>query len=255
MDCPRCDGSLSPLRGKGNVIVDYCDHCGGVWYDAGEFASFYEVFGPIPVLAEGANPTIGVTCPRCTVAMVEVSYPPYDGVRVDTCRDCDGLWLDKGEAVELREKVRALQAKLLPMLPDVEEEEQPTESPAVKINWAWVVGGIAIIIASELTLSGFLNILSALDDLGDKDPRLSAPIVSAISSLLSFPVGGFFIGRFSPGFTVWEPALAAIPAAAWMVVREGDTLGYIIATVIVLAGIALSVFGAAAGEFRQSAGE
>lgn len=40
--CPRCEGSKKMVkkvseRNK-NVVIDYCENCGGVWLDSGEFA-------------------------------------------------------------------------------------------------------------------------------------------------------------------------------------------------------------------------
>jgi len=252
MECPRCDGKLSPLRGAANVVVDYCDHCDGVWFDKGEFADFYNMFGPVPFLDEGADLQQGVICPRCTTRMVEVSYPPHDGVRVDICRGCEGLWLDKGESAELREKVRALQATMDRLDTVSAAIEAPREK--VSINWTWVALGLVIIVGAQFAFSGFFQIIAALDDLGDRDARLSDEVIGALSTLLAYPVGGFFIGRFSSGFTIWEPAIAAIPAAAWMVAREGGAVGYMVTTVIVLLGVGLAVLGAAGGERRQSAG-
>ncbi len=35
MQCPRCDGTLSPVSFE-EVEIDTCDKCGGVWLDSGE---------------------------------------------------------------------------------------------------------------------------------------------------------------------------------------------------------------------------
>jgi len=251
------------------VVVDYCDACGGVWFDQGEFEDFYSVFGPLPVLDEGTEQQQGVLCPRCTVHMTEVSYPPYDGVRVDVCGRCEGLWLDKGETTELKAKVRALQATMDrldssvmgddPAAAPGEDRASTAEASTVgtateRLNWAWVILGVAIIVGAELAFSGFFQVIAALDDLGDKDPTLSEGLIGGISALLAFPVGGFFIGRFSHGFTVWEAVAAAVPAAAWIVAREGGTSGYVIMTVLAILGIGLSLLGAVGGERRQRAG-
>ena len=247
------------------MVVDYCDACGGVWFDQGEFEDFYSVFGPLPVLDEGTEQLEGALCPRCTTHMVEVSYPHYDGVRVDVCGSCEGLWLDKGETTELRAKIKALQATMdrldASVLEPGAETSGETEGPgatagaaAARLNWAWVLLGVAIIVGAELAFSGFFQLIAALDDLGDKDPTLSEGLIGGISALLAFPVGGFFIGRFSSGFTVWEAVAAAVPAAAWIVAREGGASGYVIMSVLVFLGIGLSLLGAAGGERRQRAG-
>ncbi|MDQ5846310.1 MAG: zf-TFIIB domain-containing protein [Acidobacteriota bacterium] len=35
MKCPRCDGTLKESK-VGDVSIDTCDSCGGVWLDSGE---------------------------------------------------------------------------------------------------------------------------------------------------------------------------------------------------------------------------
>jgi uncharacterized protein len=35
MKCPRCDGTLQESK-VGEVSIDTCDKCGGVWLDSGE---------------------------------------------------------------------------------------------------------------------------------------------------------------------------------------------------------------------------
>jgi uncharacterized protein len=35
MRCPRCDGTLAESK-LGNVSIDTCDKCGGIWLDSGE---------------------------------------------------------------------------------------------------------------------------------------------------------------------------------------------------------------------------
>ncbi len=43
------------------------------------------------------NPALGL-CPRCGRGLQEEDHR---GVSIDTCRDCGGLWLDKGELERL----------------------------------------------------------------------------------------------------------------------------------------------------------
>ena len=43
-------------------------------------------------------------CPKCNSEMVEVMY---EGITIDRCRGCSGLWFDVGEVDALREKLIA----------------------------------------------------------------------------------------------------------------------------------------------------
>jgi Zn-finger nucleic acid-binding protein len=255
MQCPRCDGSLAPLRAAGRLEVDYCQDCGGVWYDAGEFAAFYNLFGEMSVLTEGADHSQGVTCPRCKIATVEVTYPPNSGIRVDTCPSCEGLWLDKGEVSDLRERVRALQeaAGLLDLTaPQAEAPKEEASEETPPFQWQWAVLGFVIILVAQVVLAGLLSLSAALTEVGDQEAALSAGTRAAISALLGYPVGGFLIGRLSPGFTVIEPAAAAIPAGVIFWLRFGQDVGLLLMIVLVVAGVVLSVLGAAGGETRQA---
>ena len=88
-----------------NVEVDYCPECLGVWFDQDELA-----------LAKNDQDTqlnwldfdvwrdksrfsmfrIGKRCPACRVPFVEVHYDDSK-VKVDFCKHCQGIWLDRGE--------------------------------------------------------------------------------------------------------------------------------------------------------------
>ncbi len=40
-------------------------------------------------------------CPRCGVALTEVEH---EGVKIDRCPNCHGIWLDAGELEQLRKR-------------------------------------------------------------------------------------------------------------------------------------------------------
>ncbi len=37
-------------------------------------------------------------CPKCGMTLVEIEYK---GIKTDRCSECEGLWLDKGELVQI----------------------------------------------------------------------------------------------------------------------------------------------------------
>ena len=39
MNCPQCANALAP-RQLGQIAVDECRHCGGIWFDAGELEAY-----------------------------------------------------------------------------------------------------------------------------------------------------------------------------------------------------------------------
>ena len=50
---------------------------------------------------------MALICPKCLSDMAEVEH---EGVKVDVCPGCRGLWLDKGELAELRGAMEDLPA-------------------------------------------------------------------------------------------------------------------------------------------------
>jgi Zn-finger nucleic acid-binding protein len=123
--CPACLGvlmtklRLTPQPGA-PVVVDHCRRCGGLWLQAGkvqllrrlEPAVLWEYVAgstaaappmchtchvPLPRDAEqcgacGSENTLD--CPECER---EMRVETYEGVRLDVCRHCRGVWFDHHE--------------------------------------------------------------------------------------------------------------------------------------------------------------
>ncbi len=49
------------------------------------------------------DPAMAMTCPNCGGELMEVER---SGIRVDACRNCRGVWLDRGELDQLVERER-----------------------------------------------------------------------------------------------------------------------------------------------------
>lgn len=89
--------------GSTGLEVDTCPNCLGIWFDAGELATFYKS----PDLMKRLNPAGGGSanhtyeisaaarrCPRCRQGM---ERPLVGGIALDVCRACRGIWFDHGE--------------------------------------------------------------------------------------------------------------------------------------------------------------
>ncbi len=102
MICPRC---TVPLEWKpGNKTgLNCCPACQGLWLDHAALrearqnsqADLAGDFSKLP----GAT-TSDIKCPGDGAAMLTIKYRD---VEVDTCPECKGLWLDKGEWEKLME--------------------------------------------------------------------------------------------------------------------------------------------------------
>ena len=57
------------------------------------------------------NPAVGMPCPVCKVALV---MSDRQGVEIDYCPQCRGVWLDRGELDKIIERSGALEAGFAP---------------------------------------------------------------------------------------------------------------------------------------------
>jgi uncharacterized protein len=100
--CVKCTSVLDKSR-VGDVEVDLCPSCGGLWLDHGEIERIGrgktdEVERLRGALTGSMNPEppseTTNNCPACPGQLKEVVLGP---VHVDYCQKCHGVFLDKGE--------------------------------------------------------------------------------------------------------------------------------------------------------------
>ena len=120
MKCPGCGHQLSALQ-AGPVEVDICkDHCGGIWFDAGEFEKYDEAHEDAPesILRAIGHSNVAIdrakprSCPRCSGETLKRMF--FDSAReleIDQCAACSGIWLDPGELKVIREENRGTVAR------------------------------------------------------------------------------------------------------------------------------------------------
>ena len=91
LSCPSCGARMQSRLIHGQTL-DVCPSCGGTWADAGELKAI-----------TGKDPDRGVPlqdfrafkkCPLCKLPMRIVAL---DGVELEGCPKCHGVWLDSGE--------------------------------------------------------------------------------------------------------------------------------------------------------------
>ena len=105
LTCVKCTSVLDKAR-VGDVEVDLCPSCGGLWLDHGEIerlgrgkaedltrlrSALTGTAAPDPV-SETTTP-----CPACPGQLKEVDLGP---VHIEYCGKCHGIFLDKGELDE-----------------------------------------------------------------------------------------------------------------------------------------------------------
>ena len=105
LDCPRCRvGTLRELE-IGEVLIDRCDTCAGLWFDNDEISDIAGMDGAgrraETLLPPGENAVHEMACPRCPdVSLRHLRIDRADEVEplvVFRCVSCAGTWLDRGE--------------------------------------------------------------------------------------------------------------------------------------------------------------
>jgi len=115
MNCPHCSKPLEKRIYEGNVEIDGCSSCRGMWLDQGELERIQSTVEhdyterlkkPANTVAQSfemakqrSRPAI--QCPKCERSMIKKESGMCSGVMVDKCPSCSGLWLDDGEVQQL----------------------------------------------------------------------------------------------------------------------------------------------------------
>lgn len=107
MKCPRDGAELATVR-IGDVEVDKCHHCDGLWFDQGELDRVRKLdrtdveqrleqqYGS-PEVAAGEVQGY-MRCPRCKDGRLQaITYTYGKQVRIDRCNECLGVWVDNDE--------------------------------------------------------------------------------------------------------------------------------------------------------------
>ncbi|MBN1794805.1 MAG: M48 family metalloprotease [Candidatus Omnitrophica bacterium] len=100
MNCPACnDIKLQEVMTRQGALVDYCEHCGGIWLDKGEIYYFTDTPTYLRQHIERALVTAQPSRrrdPSAGTEMVELSL--FKGaLTIDYSPQTGGIWLDKGE--------------------------------------------------------------------------------------------------------------------------------------------------------------
>lgn len=114
--CVKCSSVLDKSV-VGDVEVDLCPSCGGLWLDAGELEKIGKgSAGDVDKLRSALvgsmfpDPPSDTTtpCPACDGKLREMKL---GSVTIDFCGKCNGLFLDKGELDEAMKAVGGMSVK------------------------------------------------------------------------------------------------------------------------------------------------
>lgn len=103
LTCPNDQTALAPVTIE-DVALDQCPTCGGYWLQRGELEALGERhdahLDPIKV---GRVGTVDSTrkCPLDGTQLVQHEFVEHTGIKIDQCRKCQGIWLEKFELSNL----------------------------------------------------------------------------------------------------------------------------------------------------------
>lgn len=113
ISCPK-DGEPMERITLGDVAIDRCPECGGVWLDRGELDALRHT-----MLKEEHRATLDaldqlgvhepqvrpqpLLCPRDRSRMSVHHHPQQHHIEFDTCTKCGGMFFDAGELTDLTE--------------------------------------------------------------------------------------------------------------------------------------------------------
>jgi len=119
MKCPVCKISALVIEYE-KVELDYCSHCGGLWFDEGELELLLDAMeqgaaskyvADILARPEAKSSEDKRKCPICNQTMKKTLIGVNEGITVDACSLGHGLWLDGGELNRLLDQINAAASK------------------------------------------------------------------------------------------------------------------------------------------------
>ena len=106
LKCPKCGHGMSEVS-YGDITVDRCSHCLGLWFDTGEADQLKARWMGDAVdtgfADEGRkwDSVEDIACPRCHRDMEKASDPKQPHIWYETCGE-HGLFMDAGEFTDYK---------------------------------------------------------------------------------------------------------------------------------------------------------
>ena len=137
MKCSNCNYELAAVTYEGELVIDACAQCGGMYLDSGELQKiqeekgndFSDMLACHPPLLERTFEMArqkhlpDKTCPKCKVDMHRREWLTSQ-ILIDVCSECFGIWLDKEELQALELYYERLNQKICGDLLDSQEVDK-----------------------------------------------------------------------------------------------------------------------------------
>ena len=112
IDCPKCNHAMEEIRYGGDLTIDRCTNCMGLWFDSGEMEKLKDKW--MGDALDKGDPAEGkkwdavddVNCPRCGKKMEKTSDPKQSHIWCEFCPD-HGVFMDAGEFTDYKHETLA----------------------------------------------------------------------------------------------------------------------------------------------------
>lgn len=112
--CPRCHCALKSQLYT-SVHLASCPECKGSWYYGGTLAKALSLEKNRDLLNFSKDlleeKESDLNCPECNCHIIAKTFKESDGLTINQCSRCQGVWLDKEELPKTKELVRKYVAK------------------------------------------------------------------------------------------------------------------------------------------------
>lgn len=108
LQCPKCLHGMEEVT-HGNVAIDRCTNCKGLWFDTDEAHQLRNIEGSEAL--DSGDPGEGwkwdsradINCPHCGKQMEKSSDPKQKHIWYEVCPD-HGVFMDAGEFTDLKDE-------------------------------------------------------------------------------------------------------------------------------------------------------
>jgi len=109
MDCPKCSKPLEKIEFGTNIKVMRCTGCSGLFCKWQTLQQLRDEWLTDTVLDKGSaamgamhNEMLDIPCPECGTKMDRVKDSQQKHITLDSCANCDGVFLDAGELTDMK---------------------------------------------------------------------------------------------------------------------------------------------------------
>jgi len=109
MNCPKCSQPMEMVEFGTDISVMRCTGCYGLYCKWQTLHQLRDEWLSDTVLDKGSaaigaqhNDMRDITCPGCGATMDHVQDQEQTHITLDSCPDCDGVFLDAGELTDMK---------------------------------------------------------------------------------------------------------------------------------------------------------